>query len=111
MVPCVRLYDPDCNVPLDADVLTQMRLLVSFTNLLGRYVPPYTMVVLVLRIVHHSQSLVWVDRVLLPCNRGDADKVCQMTSPDGVGILARGFLVSCRMVFLRGADRSSLRSQ
>ena len=59
MVLLVRLYDPDGIVPVDADVLMQMKLLVSFTNLLGRYVPPYTMVVLVLRIVHHPQSLVW----------------------------------------------------
>ena len=59
MVLLVRLYDPDGIVPVDADVLMQMKLLVSFTNFLGRYVPPYTMVVLVLRIVHHPQSLVW----------------------------------------------------
>ena len=59
MVLLVRLYDPDGIVPVDADVLMQMKLLVSLTNVFGRYVPTYTMVVLVLRFVHHPQSLVW----------------------------------------------------
>ena len=59
MVLLARLYDHDGIVSDDYDVLVQLKLLVSFINFLGRYVPPYTMVVLVLRIVHHPQSLVW----------------------------------------------------